>query len=452
MATNLEESGEAAAQADPDADVLPQRVRTTIEAEEAQSERLIGWTQMAVVGFFGVLYFISPRPPDASYAEPVPAVLGFYLAFTLGRIIVSYRARMPVWLLYLSAFVDIAMLLGLIWYFHIQYAQPPAFYLKIPTFTYIFVFIALRALRFDARFVISTGLFAAVGWLVLVIYALEHSEAGTVTRRFVDYINGNRILVGAEIDKIVAILIVTAILGFAIHRGKRLLVKAVRAETSSQDMRRFLSRGVAEAITGSAEGISAGDAEERDAAVMILDLRGFTRLSSALPPKEVVALLVGFHRRIVPIISSHEGVVDKYLGDGVMATFGAVRPSPTATADAMRALDAIIEEAQSWRAGLTLPGGVEGPKVNGALAAGHVVFTALGDEERLEYTVIGESVNLATKLEKQNKVEGTQALTTHAAYELAVAQGYARRTPPRILSGRTVAGVETPLVLVVLAG
>lgn len=434
-----------------DDDVLPQRILATIHAEEIQSERLIGWTQLLVVGFFGVLYFLSPRPPDVAFGGAVPTALGLYTIFTLGRIAVSYRTLVPTWLLYVSALVDIAMLLGLIWYFHLQYAQPPAFYLKIPTFTYIFVFIALRALRFDARFVISTGLFGAIGWLVLVLYAIETSEPGTVTRRFVDYINGSRILVGAEIDKIVAILVVTAILGFAIHRGNRLLIKAVKAETSSRDMRRFLSSGVAEAITASEEGISAGDAEERNAAVLILDLRGFTRLSSALPPKEVVALLVGFHRRIVPIISSHEGVIDKYLGDGVMATFGAVRPSATAAADAMRAFDAILAESRGWRASLDLPGDMLGPTVNGALAAGNVVFTALGDEERLEYTVIGEPVNLATKLEKHNKVEGTAALTTRAAYDAAVAQGYSRRTPPPILPARRVAGVDEPIDLVVLA-
>jgi adenylate cyclase len=94
---------------------------------------------------------------------------------------------------------------------------------------------------------------------------------------------------------------------------------------------------------------------------------------------------------------------------------------------------------------------VDAPLVNGSVTAGPVVFAALGDEERLEYTIIGEAVNLATKIEKHNKVEGTVALTTLAAYERAASQGYRREAHPEILEGREVAGVGEPIDLVVLA-
>jgi adenylate cyclase len=163
-----------------------------------------------------------------------------------------------------------------------------------------------------------------------------------------------------------------------------------------------------------------------------------------------VALLVGFHQQIVPLIAGHRGVVDKYLGDGVMATFGAAHSSPTAAADAMRAMEAIVEEARRWRQSLSADGEAP-PLVNGAVTAGPVVFAALGDSERLEYTVIGEAVNLATKLEKHNKAESTVALTTREAFELAQKQGYSPANPPELFAGRAVVGVSEPLDLVVLA-
>lgn len=130
---------------------LPTRVRRLVEAQELRSERLIGWTQLAIVLIFATLYAIAPKPTDAITAmfQPVPMALGAYLVFTVVRLGLSYVGYLPGWLLVLSMLVDVGLLLGLIWSFHLQYEQPAAFYLKIPTFIYIFVFISLRALRFD---------------------------------------------------------------------------------------------------------------------------------------------------------------------------------------------------------------------------------------------------------------------------------------------------------------
>jgi adenylate cyclase len=141
----------------------------------------------------------------------------------------------------------------------------------------------------------------------------------------------------------------------------------------------------------------------------------------------------------------------QYMGDGVMATFGAVRNSPTAAADALRALEDIMLEAQSWQKGLVLPEGCIAPRVNGAMAAGPVVFAALGDEQRLEFTIIGEAVNLCTKLEKHNKVEKTAALARRADYDLACRQGFKPRIAPEFRTGRHIAGMAEAVGIVVLA-
>ena len=89
--------------------------------------------------------------------------------------------------------------------------------------------------------------------------------------------------------------------------------------------------------------------------------------------------------------------------------------------------------------------------VGAAVATGPVIFGAVGDENRLEYTVIGDPVNLSAKIEKHNKTEGVRALTTLAAWDLAVLQGYRANQPGDRLVGRIVEGVENPLDLVVLA-
>lgn len=432
---------------------IPERVRALIVRQEIESERLISWVQLAVVLIFGTLFAIAPRPADAGMPmyEPVPIALGLYALFTLGRLWLAYRGHVPGPVLILSILADIALLLGLIWSFHIQYGQAAAFSLKIPTFIYIFVFVVLRALRFDPRYVLTAGLFAAAGWGVLLVATVRASAPEAVTRNFVTYLTSNSILFGAEFDKIVTILLVSGILTVAVWRARRILFTAVREETAGREVRRFLSKGVAEAIASADELIEPGAAAERHAAIVMLDIRGFTRFSTTVPPKQVVELLTSFHARVVPIVQGHGGVIDKFLGDGVMATFGAVRASETAVADALRALDLIMVEAAHWTEALTAAGITEPLNVNAAIAAGSVVFATLGSAERLEYTVIGEAVNLAAKLEKHNKAAATRALTDRATWESALAQGYQPTAPPRMLPQSLVAGVVERLDLVVLA-
>jgi adenylate cyclase len=431
--------------------VLPDRIRQLIGEREDSSERLIGWAQLALVAIFATLYTLSPRPRDAGIAAPVPMALLAYCAFTMVRLCLAYWWRLPGPLLVLSILADIVLLFGLIWSFHYEYGQPAAFSLKVPTFLYVFVFIALRALRFDYRYVLAAGAFGAGGWLILVAAALNADGRGVVTHNFADYLTSNRILLGAEFDKVIAILLVAGLLAIAMRRAQSLLVTATREEVGGREIRRFLSDGVAAQIVGSAQQIEPGYAIERDAAILMLDIRGFTRLSQTLAARDTVGLLTSFHSAIVPVVGRHNGVIDKFLGDGVMITFGAVTASATAAADALRALDEILVTAALWSERHSAASDNRPLQVNGAVAAGPVVFAALGNGERLELTVIGDAVNLAAKLEKHNKVLGSRALATTATWELAVAQGYQPPGGHRPKPGAAIAAVNEPTDLVIVA-
>lgn len=122
---------------------LPERVVEAIRGQQAAGERMVGWFQLAFVTLFGLLYFMSPKTfsTDQTFAL-VPWVLVIYLVLTIIRLVLAYRNRMPAALLYLSVIIDMGLLLGMIWAFHIQYRQPPSFYLKAPTLLYVFIFIA----------------------------------------------------------------------------------------------------------------------------------------------------------------------------------------------------------------------------------------------------------------------------------------------------------------------
>jgi adenylate cyclase len=181
----------------------------------------------------------------------------------------------------------------------------------------------------------------------------------------------------------------------------------------------------------------------------MVDLRGFTPLSHRIAPGDVMALLSEYQSRVVAAVTGHGGSIDKFMGDGILASFGATRPSATFAADALRALDALLASTAAWaeeRRGRGLPA----PQVGAAVAPGPVMFGTIGDASRLEYTVIGEPVNLAAKLEKHTKAEGVRALCPARTYQLARDQGYVpdHLRPPRVR--RVVAGIERPLDLVLL--
>jgi len=333
--------------------------------------------------------------------------------------------------------------------FHIEYSQPPSFSLKAPTLLYVFIFIGLRALRFDARYVLLAGATAAAGWIALVAYAASDPGGMPITRDYVRYMTSASILIGAEVDKIVSILVVSVLLAWSLSRARRTLIRAVREGSAARELKRFFAVDVAQAITHADESVRPGEGVSRDAASMFVDLRGFTPLSQALDPDALVGLLAEYQARLVPVIQRHGGSIDKFLGDGIMASFGAARASASHAADALRAAEDLLDEASRWRAEREAAG-LPAPRVGCAVATGPVIFGAVGDETRLEYTVIGESVNLAAKLEKQTKAEGVNALTSAATFTLAQAQGYAPRGRCETRQARHVGGVDEPLDLVVL--
>jgi adenylate cyclase len=426
------------------AEALPKRVRGRIVARQIESERLIGWIQLAVVISFAALYTVAPNSaPQGALIDPVPIALAAYLLFTLLRLALAYRGWLPRWFLGLSAAVDVTLLMLLIWSFHIQYTQPAAFYLKVPTWGYVFIFIAVRALRFEPRYVLVAGISAMIGWAVLVAYAVLSDPGMPITRDYVRYMSSATILLVAEFDKLLSIALVTAILALALHRGRLLLIESATEAQAARDLARFFTPEVARQITSAERPLEPGEGQLREAAVLQVDLKGFSRLISALTPDQALGLLTEYQGRVVPIIRRHGGSVDKFMGDGIMATFGAAGPSPTFAADALRTALELAEMTRVWTAG------AEPLAISIAVVSGELVVGAVGAADRLEHTVIGPPVNLAAKLEKHTRIEGVCALTTAATLADARRQGLCGDfAPPRT---RHVAGVAHPVELIVLA-
>lgn len=429
----------------------PERVLQTIERQQRQSELLIAVVQLAVILTFITLYALAPKPDDSAMLDSITfKVIVAYACFSLVRLGLCLKGFMPAWFLALSVIADVALLMILIWGFHIEYRQPAGFYLKAPTLLYVFIFIALRALRFDVTFLLLTGLSAALGWMYLVYFAASFdSLESPITRSYVEYMTSNKVLRGAEFDKIITIVMTTAILAVAIIRARRLLVRAVAEGAAAQDLKRFFAPEIAQAITGSEAQIEPGQGKIRDAAILHIDIRGFTPLSTELSPNDLMLLLADYQARMAAVIRTHGGSIDKFLGDGILASFGAATPSATYAADGLHAIHALKLASQAWDAARTAAG-LQPVQLGVTVAAGPVIFGAVGDASRLEYTVIGDAVNLAAKLDKQCKVERCFGLAPADTLALAKTQGYQPPAYVEIRRDRRVEGIPGSIDLAVI--
>jgi len=397
---------------------LPKRVQTAIQNQHVSSEILLAWVQLAVVSLFALFYFIAPKTfaPDAEI-KPVPWILAGYFAFTLLRLILASRQRLPLWLTYLSGVVDVILLLAMIWSFHVQYKQPPSFYLKAPSLLYVFIFIALRALYFDFRFLAVTGATAALGWVAMVLYVIYRDpQHSMITRDYVTYLTSNHVLIGAEVVKILVIVMVTLILVLAIIRSRRLLVQAVSEGITAEELSRFVPEVVARQAAQAEEHLQTGGGEVREASIFFCDLESFTQLSESINPVQLIAVLNEYFAAVTAPIEACGGVITQYQGDAILASFNL----PNALEDhAGKAIRTAIEiqrllESREFSGGIRL-------RCRIGINTGIVVGGLVGSSRLLGYTVHGVEVNFAARLEQLNKEHGTRIIVSERTRRLAIA-------------------------------
>jgi adenylate cyclase len=122
-------------------------------------------------------------------------------------------------------------------------------------------------------------------------------------------------------------------------------------------------------------------------------------MAETIAPERVIALLRSFHRRMCRVVFAHHGTIDKYIGDAVMATFGTPQPGPTDATNALHCGHAMLREIERWNAKRARR---RAPPVRIGIGIhyGQVVAGNIGDERRLEFTVIGDVVNVASRLER----------------------------------------------------
>jgi adenylate cyclase len=190
--------------------------------------------------------------------------------------------------------------------------------------------------------------------------------------------------------------------------GSMLIMEDITREKRMRNtMSRYMSKAVMDELLEGGDAALGGTS--REVSVLFSDIRGFTTMSERLGARETVAMLNDYFSDMVDIVFAHNGILDKYIGDMIMAVFGSVRAS---SGDAVNAVTVgsrmmvALRELNRRRA----PDGHEPIRIGIGISTGNVVAGSIGSPKRLEYTVIGDRVNLAERLQNANKYYGTGVL------------------------------------------
>lgn len=171
---------------------------------------------------------------------------------------------------------------------------------------------------------------------------------------------------------------------------------------------RYVSPGVVDQLLKNPEMIKLGG-QRLAVTVLFSDIRGFTSYSEGKQPEEIVARLNEYFSRMTAIVFKHNGTLDKFLGDGLMAVFGIPIPTQDHAGNALAAAKEMCVALHEMNA-VWVARGEPVFNLGIGLNSGPVLVGNIGSEERMEYTVIGEEVNLASRLESMNKEYGTRLI------------------------------------------
>jgi adenylate cyclase len=175
------------------------------------------------------------------------------------------------------------------------------------------------------------------------------------------------------------------------------ITRLKETERARANLSRYFAPNMVELLAASDEPF--GPARSQDIAVLFVDIVGFTRLCSEAPPEQVFALLREFLKRMATCVFECAGTLDKYTGDGMMATFGTPEPGERDATRALRCAHAMRRAMAAWNEALCAAGR---DPITIAIGAqyGPALLGNLGSERRLDFGVVGDTANVANRLEK----------------------------------------------------
>jgi adenylate cyclase len=229
-------------------------------------------------------------------------------------------------------------------------------------------------------------------------------------------------------------------IGVLIHYVRRRTSAMFVGVRKRDTLTRFLPSAVAERVI--ADGEEALAPAHREVTLMFTDIRDFTAQSEAMPPEAVLEFLDDYFGHMSQLVKAHDGMVNKFLGDGMLAVWGAPERMADHAERAVRcALDMrkVLTEINQVRA----HAGAPALKIGIAVHSGPVAAGMLGGAEQHEYTVIGDAVNLTSRVESLTKLHGVDLLITDATWQVVAD----RFSGGRLVGASEIRGRKNPVLL-----
>ncbi len=334
---------------------------------------------------------------------------------------------------------------------------PVAMQYHFGNFIYFFVLLSGATLAYSWRTVIAVGTWTSALWIggmVWVWWQPDRNPELTARiaaaiggdQRLLQLISPNSIVFSARIQEIVVFIIVAVTLAVAVRRGNDLLIRHAAIERERGNLARYFSPNVVEELSKHDEPLK--QVRTQNVAVLFVDIVGFTAFADGRTPEEVVRTLREFHALMEQEVFRHSGTLDKYLGDGLMATFGTPFVGAADASNALRCAQAMTAAVETWNGERQAAGEVP-IRVSFGLHYGPVVLGDIG-QTCLEFAVIGSTVNAASRLEALTRsldceLVASEDLVARAKSELGRADVAFR--PLVAEAPQTIRGLEHPIAI-----
>ncbi len=397
-----------------------EKIVKSVEYEILKVEKLRALIFAIVIGFMAITFLIATYIYliDIKYGDklsiPRMIIELLLIGFSGFEFVIWYfinhclnkEKSVPITLRYIVAFVEISLPTLLIFIIS-HVVSIHALYLP-PVFLY-FIIIALSALSLNFRLCLFTGVIAALEYILLAWYLINFTETH---ENFYNLPPISMFIV--HIVKSSLILTTGIITGIITNKLKKVFLKSFQSISEKNHIMSMFGQHVSPAVMeklllqkNSAEG------EVQNVCMMFLDIRNFTTFSENRTPQEVVAYLNSLFDFMIDIVNRNHGIINKFLGDGFMAAFGAPFSDGFDSRNAVNASKEILQKLkEEIEAGNILP-----TRVGIGLHTGEAVTGNIGSSQRKEYTIIGDVVNLASRIESLNKQFNSQFLISDTVKE-----------------------------------
>lgn len=332
---------------------------------------------------------------------------------------------------------------------------PTAMIFRFENFNYLFLILALATLSYSWKTIIAVGNWTCTMWLLGVAWLWwtaepwpELSAAAETAFGFDpdlrDALDPTSFRFDVHLQHVVIFLMVSFTLGLSIRRFNRLLLNNATLERERENLSRYFSPNVVEELSNNDEPLK--QIRSHDVAIVFVDIKGFTRFASERSAESVIGTLRQFHARMEEAVFAYGGTLDKYLGDGLMASFGTPLPADDDPERAYLCARSMIERANAWNAE-RIEKGEEPLIVSVGVHYGPVVLGDIGGN-RLEFAVIGNTVNVASRVE---------GLTRRFEVPLLISDALKQRLPKGLgddltrHDGQDIAGLDAPMTVWSLA-